>query len=74
MTTAESKIVTVGNSKAVILPTIIFDNYEIKKGDTVKIIMTDSGLFIPAKQNEPDFIQKEIEKALKSVSGKRGNK
>lgn len=71
VTTTESKIVSVGNSRAVILPSIVFENYNIKKGDTVKIVMTEQGLFIPAKQNPPDFIQKEIENALKSVSGKR---
>ncbi len=74
MTSTESKIVSVGNSRAVILPSIVFENYSIKKGDTVKIVMTEQGLFIPAKQNPPDFIQKEIENALKLVSGKGGKK
>ncbi|MDE1819049.1 MAG: hypothetical protein KGI19_10660 [Thaumarchaeota archaeon] len=74
MTTTESKIVTVGNSKAVILPTIVFENYSIKKGDTVKIIMTEQGLFIPAKQTESAFFHKELEKALKSVTSKGDKK
>ncbi len=74
ITSAEGKIIKVGNSSAVILPKIIFDNYKIEQGDTLKILMTEQGLFIPAKQNEPDFIQKEIENALKSVSGKGGKK
>lgn len=71
---AEGKIIKVGNSSAVILPKIIFDNYKIEQGDMLKIVMTEYGLFIPAKQNESDFIQKEIENALKSVSGKGGKK
>jgi antitoxin component of MazEF toxin-antitoxin module len=70
----ESKIIKVGNSSAVILPKIIFDNYKIEQGDMLKIVMTESGLFIPAKQNASDFIQREIENALKSVSGKGGKK
>lgn len=73
-TTAEGKIIKVGNSSAVILPKIIFDNYKIAQGNMLKIVMTEHGLFIPAKQNEPDFIQKEIENALKSVSSKGGKK
>ena len=64
----------VGNSSALVLPKIVFDNYDVKKGDSLKIILTENGLFIPAKQNESDFIQREIENALKSVSGKRGKK
>jgi len=74
MTSTESKIVTVGNSKAVILPTIVFENYNIKKGDTVKILMTEQGLFIPAKQNESAFIHKELENALKSMVSKGSKK
>jgi antitoxin component of MazEF toxin-antitoxin module len=71
--TAEGKIIKVGNSSAVILPKIVFDNYHIEQGNMLKIVMTENGLFIPAKQNESAFIQKELENALKSLSGK-GNK
>ena len=72
--TAEGRVMKVGNSLVLVLPKIVFENYSIEKGDTLKIAMTESGLFIPAKQNESDFIQKEIENALKSVSGKGGKK
>lgn len=72
--TADSKIVKVGNSFAMILPKIVCDNYKLEKGDTMNIVMTDSGLFIPAKQNESAFIQKELENALKSWSGKGSKK
>ena len=65
--TAEGKIMKVGNSLALVLPKIVFENYSIEKGHSLKIVMTENGLFIPAKQNESDFIQKEIENALKSV-------
>lgn len=72
--TAEGKIVKVGNSFAMILPKIVCDNYKLEKGNTLNIAMMDSGLFIPAKQNESNFIQKEIENALKSVTSKRDKK
>lgn len=71
---AEGKITKVGNSSALILPKIVFDNYQVKQGDIVKIVMTENGLFIPTKQNESNFIQKEIENALKSVTSNRGKK
>ena len=43
-----------------ILPKIVCENYKIEKGNTLNIAMTDNGLFIPAKQNESGFIQKEM--------------
>jgi antitoxin component of MazEF toxin-antitoxin module len=58
--TTESKIIKVGNSFAMILPKIVCENYKIEKGNTLNIAMTDNGLFIPAKQNESGFIQKEM--------------
>lgn len=67
---AEGKITKVGNSSALILPKIVFDNYQVKQGDMVKIVMTENGLFIPAKQNESNFIKKELENALKSLGSK----
>ncbi len=71
--TADGKIVKVGNSFAMILPKIVCDNYKLEKGNTLNIVMTDNGLFVPAKQNESAFIKKELENALKSWDGK-GNK
>lgn len=68
--TAEGRVMKVGNSLVLVLPKIVFENYSIEKGDTLKIGMTEHGLFIPAKQNESAFIQKELENALKSLSGK----
>lgn len=70
---AEGKITKVGNSSALILPKIVFDNYKVKQGDMMKIVMTEIGLFIPAKQTDSSLIQKEVKKALKSIVGKRGN-
>jgi len=72
--TVEGKIMKVGNSLVLTLPKVICDNYNLIKGNSLNIAMTENGLFIPAKQNESDFIQKEIENALKSVSSKRGQK
>lgn len=72
--TAEGKIMKVGNSLALVLPKIVFENYSVEKGDSLKIVMTDNGLFIPAKQNESIFIQKELEHALKSVVSKGSKK
>lgn len=74
LVSAEGKVIKVGNSSAIILPKIVFDHYKIEQGNTLKIVMTEKGLFIPAEQNESNFIQKEIENALKSVSGKGGKK
>jgi len=68
--TAEGRVMKVGNSLVLVLPKIVFENYSIEKGDTLKIGMTEHGLFIPAKQNESAFIQKELENALKSLGGK----
>lgn len=72
--TAEGRVMKVGNSLVLVLPKIVFENYSIEKGDSMKIVMTEHGLFIPAKQNESSFIQKELENALKSVTSKGGKK
>ncbi len=66
--TAEGRIMKVGNSLVMTLPKIVCDNYKIEKGDSLNIAMTDSGLFIPAKQNESAFVKKELEIALKSLN------
>lgn len=70
ITTADGKIMKVGNSLVLTLPRIVCDNYKLEKGDTMNIAMTDDGLFIPAKLNESAFVKKALEKSLKSLSGK----
>lgn len=69
--TAESKIMKVGNSLAMILPKTVCDNYGFQKGNTLEIAMTENGLFIPAKQNDSSFIKQELENALKSLGNKK---
>jgi len=69
--TAEGRIMKVGNSLVLVLPKTVCDNYGLKKGTSLEIAMTDSGLFIPAKQNESSFIKKELEIALKSIDNKK---
>jgi antitoxin component of MazEF toxin-antitoxin module len=68
--TAEGRIMKVGNSLVMVLPKIVCDNYSLEKGNVLNIAMTDNGIFIPIKQNDSAFIQKELENALKSLSGK----
>ena len=63
-------IMKVGNSLSLILPKPVCDNYEIEKGDSLKIITMETGLFIPVKPRESAFIKKELENALKSIGSK----
>lgn len=67
ITTADGKIMKVGNSLVLTLPRIVCDNYKLEKGNTLSIAMTDDGLFIPAKLNESSFVKEALENALKSL-------
>ncbi|HJW19405.1 MAG TPA: hypothetical protein VJ571_02465 [Candidatus Nitrosotalea sp.] len=72
--TAEGRIMKVGNSLVMVLPKIVCDNYKLSKGEVLQIAMTDNGIFIPVKLNDSAFVKKELENALKSLSGKGNQK
>jgi|APSaa5957512535_1039671.scaffolds.fasta_scaffold335139_1 antitoxin component of MazEF toxin-antitoxin module len=63
-------IMKVGNSLSLVLPKPVCDNFQIEKGGSLKIITTETGLFIPVQPRESAYIQKELQNALKSWSGK----
>ena len=58
----------VGNSMVVVLPKPIVDNFGIEKGDTIKMVVTDKGIYIPltpkgqSKSKEVEKIMKEMQK------------
>jgi len=56
----------VGNSMVAVIPKPIIENFGIKKGDTVKFLVTDKGLYIPLIQKKPE--NKETEKLLKELA------
>lgn len=61
-------VMKVGNSMTVVLPKPIVDNFGIEKGDSMKMIVTDKGIYIPltpkgqAKNKEVEKIMKEMQK------------
>ena len=61
-------VMKVGNSLAVVLPKPLVDNFGIGKGDSMKMIVTDKGIYIPltskgqAKNKEVEKIMKEMQK------------
>ncbi len=44
-----SSVLKVGNSHALLLPRVIRDNYNIKRGDSLDLVVTDNGIYIPLK-------------------------
>ncbi len=59
-------VMKVGNSMAVILPKPLIDNFEIDKGDSLEMIVTDKGIFIPLKAKQSPA-SKRLEKQLKEI-------
>lgn len=60
-------VMKVGNSLVVVLPKPITDNFGIEKGDTIKMVVTDKGIYIPLSQKAST---KEIEKIMKEMQNK----
>jgi antitoxin component of MazEF toxin-antitoxin module len=56
----------VGNSMVVVLPKTIVDNFGIEKGDSIKMVVTDKGIYIPLSP-KGDSNNKEIEKIMKEM-------
>lgn len=56
----------VGNSMTVVLPKPIVDNFGIEKGDSIKMIVTDKGIYIPLSPKGGSN-NKEIEKIMKEM-------
>ena len=48
----KGKVMKVGNSNCLLLSKFICNNYNLKKGDTMKIVMTESGLFLFKKNKD----------------------
>lgn len=45
--TLKGSVMKVGNSMALILPKPVIDNYDVEKGDSLEIVITDKGIYIP---------------------------
>ena len=43
----ESKLMKVGNSMAIILPTVVCQNYGLKKGESMTLALHEDGIIIP---------------------------
>jgi len=65
--TFKGSVMKVGNSLAVNLPKPVVDVYSIKKGDSVKLTVTDDGIYIPlSAKKENKEAKKLIEKVARS--------
>ena len=65
MITTKAKLMRVGNSLALIIPQVVCNNYNMKKGQEFIIGLHDDGLIVPVKLNEHEY---EIKVELKSKS------
>lgn len=45
-------VMKVGNSLAVVLPKPIVDNFGIEKGEALKMLVTEKGIYIPLQQTK----------------------
>jgi antitoxin component of MazEF toxin-antitoxin module len=67
--TFKGSVMKVGNSLAVNLPKPVVDVYSIKKGDSISLIVTDNGIYIPLtanKKSKNEEVKKLIEKVVQS--------
>lgn len=62
--TLNGSVMKVGNSHALILPRPVMDNYNIEKGDSLDIVITDKGIYIPL---EPKKSIKSTEKWIQEI-------
>ncbi|MCE2507306.1 MAG: AbrB/MazE/SpoVT family DNA-binding domain-containing protein [Nitrosopumilaceae archaeon] len=67
--TLNGSVMKVGNSHVLVLPRPVLDNYDIKKGDSLDLIITDKGIYIPLTQKKL-VKNKELEKILKTLENK----
>lgn len=56
-------VMQVGNSKVIVLPKSLCDNFGIKDKMRLTVLATESGLLIPLKQKED--LREEIEEIIK---------
>jgi len=61
-------VMKVGNSLVLVLPKPVVEGFGIEKGDTLRLAVTDKGVYIPAGQkikadNEATDLIKEVEKS-----------
>ena len=67
--TFKSAVMKVGNSLVVTLPKPVTNALEIKKGDTVNLMVTEKGIYIPltakkeAKHKEAEELLKRVERS-----------
>ena len=62
--TLKGSVMKVGNSHALVLPRPVMDNYDVEKGDSLDIIITDKGIYIPLEPKKPT---KSTEKWIKAI-------
>ena len=51
--TLSGSVMKVGNSTVMIIPKAITENFGIKRGDVVKFLITEKGLYIHLTQKKP---------------------
>jgi len=64
--TLSGSVMKVGNSHALVLPRPVLDNYNIEKGDSLDIVITDKGIYIPLEVKK-NPIKKTTEKWIKGI-------
>lgn len=64
--TFKSGIMKVGNSLVVILPKPVIDVFSVNKGDSVNLMVTEKGIYIPLSAKK-ESKNKEAEELIKRV-------
>jgi putative addiction module antidote len=64
--TFKSGIMKVGNSLVVILPKPVIDVFEVNKGDSVSMMVTEQGIYIPLSAKK-EAKHKQAEELVKRV-------
>jgi len=62
--TLSGSVMKVGNSHVLVLPRPVMENYDIERGDSLDIVITDKGIYIPL---EPKHPTKSTQKWIKEI-------
>lgn len=64
--TLNGSVMKVGNSHVLVLPRPVLDNYDVEKGDSLDLIITDKGIYIPLEPRKGN-VKKATEKWIRGV-------